>query len=111
MAVPDRRVFPKRDIHVRGVGMAELSRSLGKHAMNMIAHINTRRGPGLALGIIAVVMAHLSVATDAGRFDEPWPALFSTEPISIDPGFALLHQRANGSLQRLVQPGREPAPL
>ena len=51
-------------------------------------------------------MVHLSVATNAGRLDEPWPVLLSSEPASIDPDVALLHQRANGSLEKLVQSAR-----
>ena len=85
--------------------------------MTMIAHIDTRRRNGLVFGIIVVVMAHLSAATDAGRLDEPWPIeswpiefwpikswpmLLSSEPVSLDPGVARLHQRANGSLDKLV---------
>ena len=96
--------------------------------MTMIAHIDTRRRNGLVLGIIVVVMAHLSAATDAGRLEEPWPikswpikswpieswpieswpVLLSSEPVSLDPGVALLHQRANGSLDKLVQSARAP---
>ena len=58
-------------------------------------------------------MAHLTAATNAGRLDEPWsiepwPMLLSSEPASIDPGVALLHQRANGSLEKLVQSARAP---
>ena len=98
--------------------MAELGRSLGELAMTMIAHIDTRRRNGLVLGIFVAVMAHLSAATDAGRLDEPWPIkswpieswpmLLSSEPVSLDPGVALLHQRANGSLDKLVQSARAP---
>ena len=81
--------------------------------MTMIAHIDTRRRNGLVLGIFVVVMAHLSAATDAGRLDEPWPIeswpmLLSSEPVSLDPGVALLHQRANGSLDKLVHSARAP---
>jgi hypothetical protein len=80
--------------------------------MTMIAHVDTRRRNGLVFGII-VVMAHLSVATYAGRRDQPWPVeswpmLLSSDPISIDPVVALLHQRANESLDKLVQSARAP---
>ena len=76
--------------------------------MSMIAHMNTRRWNGLVLGLVIVVMAHLTAATNAGRLDEPWPMLLSSAPASIDPAVALLHQRANGSLERLVQSARAP---
>ena len=98
--------------------MAELGRSLGELAMDMIAHIGTLRWNGLVFGIIVVVMAHLSAATNAVRLDEPWPIepwpagpwpmLLSSEPVSLDPGVALLHQRANGSLDKLVHSARAP---
>ena len=89
--------------------MAELGRT-GELAMNMsmIARMNTRRWNGLALGLVIVVMAHLTAATNAGRLDEPWPILLSSEPASIDPAVALLHQRASGSLEKLVQSARVP---
>ena len=76
--------------------------------MTMIAHIDTRRRNGLVFGIFVVVMAHLSAATNADRPVEPWPMLLSSEPVSIDPGVARLQQRANGSLDKLVQSARAP---
>ena len=76
--------------------------------ISLIAHMNTYRWNGLVLGLVIVVMAHLTAATNAGRLDDPWPMLLSSEPGSIDPGVALLHQRAGGSLEKLVQSARAP---
>ena len=70
--------------------------------------MNAPRWNGVVLGFIVVVMVHLTAATNAGRFDEPWPLLLSSEPVSIDPDLALLHQRAHGSLEKLVQSARAP---
>jgi len=66
--------------------MAELGLT-GELAMNMpmIARLNTHRWNGLVLGLVIVVMAHLTAATNAGRLDEPWPALLSSESASMDP--------------------------
>ena len=74
----------------------------------MIVHMNTRRWDGLILGLIVAVMVHLTVATNAGRLDDPWPLLLSNEPANTDPEIALLHQRANGSLEKLVQSAGAP---
>ena len=76
--------------------------------MNTIAHAGTRCWNGLALGIIVVGMVHLSAATDTGRIGEPWPVLLSSEPASIDPGLTLLQQRAQGSLDKLLQTAGAP---
>jgi hypothetical protein len=107
--MPGYRRFAKRDFHARGVDMAELSRT-GRLAMNlsMIAHLNTRRWNGLVIGLIVAAMVHLTAATNADRFDDAWPVLLSSEPANLDPELALLHQRANGSLEKLVQSGRVP---
>jgi hypothetical protein len=88
--------------------MAEIGPQPWELAMTMIAHVDTRRRNGLAFGIIVVVMAHLSAATYAGRPTESWPMLLSSDPVSIDPVVALLHQRANESLDKLVQSARAP---
>ena len=90
--------------------MAELRRT-GEFAMNMsmIAHMNTRRWNGLVLGLVIVAMAHLTAATNVGRLGEPWPVLLTSEPTGIDPAVALLHQRASGSLEKLVQSARAPS--
>ena len=74
--------------------------------MDMIARIDTRRRNGLILGLIIVVMAHLTAA-NPGRIDEswriePWPMLLTNEPVSIDPSIVALHRRASGSLEKLV---------
>jgi glucose-6-phosphate-specific signal transduction histidine kinase len=89
--------------------MAELSRTRGfAMSMSMITQINAHRWNGAVLGVIIVVMVHLTAATNAGRFDDPWPVLLSIEPASIGPDLALLHQRAHGSLEKLVQSARVP---
>ena len=67
--------------------------------------MNARRWNGVMLGIIVVVMVHLTAATD-GCVDEPWPILLSSEPVNSDPTIALLQQRAHGSLEKLVQSAR-----
>ena len=84
--------------------MAELSRTrrFGM-SMSMIARMNAHRWNGVVLGLIVALMVHLTAATNGGRFDDPWPVLLSIEPASIDPDLALLHQRAHGSLEKLVQ--------
>jgi hypothetical protein len=64
---------------------------------------NPRRWNGLIVGILAAIMLHLSPSIDANRTPEPWPKLLADEPVSNDPAFALLQQRAHGSLERLVQ--------
>ena len=47
-------------------------------------------------------MAPLTVATDLGRADDPWPTLLSHEqPSSLR--VAMLQDRANTMLERLVQ--------
>jgi hypothetical protein len=76
--------------------------------LSMTAHLNTRRWDGLVLGLVIVVMAHLTAATNAGRLDEPWPVLLSSQSASIDPAVALLHERASGSLEKLLQSADAP---
>jgi len=89
--------------------MAELSHT-PELAMNlsMIVHMNARRWNGLALGILVAVMVHLTAATNASRMDEPWPMLLSNEPAGINPHVAALQQRANGSLEKLMQSAGAP---
>lgn len=70
--------------------------------------MNAPRWNGVVLGFIVVVMVHLTAATNAGRFDDPWPLLLSSEQVNSDPDLALLHQRAHGSLEKLVQSARAP---
>jgi hypothetical protein len=77
--------------------------------MSMIARMNTRRWNGLVLGLVLVAMAHLTAATNTVGLDEPWPMLLASEPVSNDPAVALLHQRASGSLEKLVQSVRTPS--
>ena len=76
--------------------------------MCKIAQMNAPRWEGVVLGFIVMVMVHLTAATNAGRFDDPWPLLLSSEQVNSDPDLALLHQRAHGSLQKLVQAARGP---
>ena len=40
------------------------------------------------------------------RTEEPWPLLLPDNPADSDPTITLLQQRANGSLERLVQSAR-----
>ena len=90
--------------------MAEMSAPSGP-AMTT-RYWNTRCWSGLALGALAVVMMQLVTGATTGRFEEPWPMLLSSEPPGIVPGYATLQQRANLSLDNLVQPARQPdAPL
>ena len=76
--------------------------------MCKIAQMNAPRWESVVLGFIVVVMVHLTAATNAGRFDEPWPLLLSSEQVNSDPDLALLHQRAHGSLEKLVLSARAP---
>ncbi len=62
---------------------------------------------GLTMGLIVITAVHLAALTSTERADEVWPALLSNEPVEVDPNFAALQQRANGSLERLVQATRE----
>lgn len=64
---------------------------------------NASRWNGLVLGLIVAVMAHMTAVSDARRGEEPWPMLLAGEPAGGDPDLALLHQRASGALERLVQ--------
>ena len=75
--------------------------------MSKIAEMNAPRWNGV-VGLIVVVMVHLTAATNTGRFDDPWPLLLSGEQVNSDPDLALLHQRAHGSLEKLVQSARAP---
>ena len=76
--------------------------------MSKIAQMNAPRWSGVVLGLIVVVMVHLTAATNAGRFDDPWPLSLSSEQMNSDPELALLRQRAHGSLEKLVQSARAP---
>lgn len=71
--------------------------------MSMILTANARRWHGLMLGIVIVITMQLTAAPNVGRIAEPWPALLSSEPASLDPDVVLLQQRAVGSLEKLVQ--------
>ena len=70
--------------------------------------VGTRRWNGLIVGLLGLVMMQLSPSIETGRVEEPWvgepwPALLTGGPENSDPSFALLQQRANGTLERLVQ--------
>jgi hypothetical protein len=49
---------------------------------------------------------HLATATSAGRVDEPWPMLFSTDTEMVDRDMARLRLGASMTLDRLVQASR-----
>jgi len=70
-----------------------------------------RRWRGLALGLLLAVAAHLAGVTNTSPNLEPWPILLSAESPPVDPGIALLQQRASGALERLVHGGTTPEPL
>jgi hypothetical protein len=76
--------------------------------MSMIAQMNISRWNILALGLIVAAMLHLSAATKASRFDDGWPALLLEEPSPTDAAVALLQQRANGSLEKLMRSAEQP---
>ena len=75
--------------------------------MNMHMTLNVRRWNGVVLGIIVALMVHLTASSDAMRTDEPWPLLLTDNSAGIDPAVTPLQQRANGSLEKLVQSARE----
>jgi hypothetical protein len=77
--------------------------------MNMNLHItkNARRWNGVMLGILVALMVHLTVSFDAVRTEEPWPLLLPDNSAGSDPAISPLQQRANGSLEKLVQAARE----
>jgi len=67
--------------------------------------MNRRPWSRLILGIIFFSMVPLIEAADSPRTSasEPWPNLPMHEPASIDPSITALQQRANASLEKLVQ--------
>jgi hypothetical protein len=67
---------------------------------------NARLWNGVVFGIIVALMMHLTVSFDAMRANEPWPLLLPDNSADSDPTVTLLQQRANGSLERLVQAAR-----
>ena len=77
--------------------------------MNMNAHItlNTRGWNGVVFGVVVALMVQLTVDFDATRTEEPWPLLLPDNSADSDPTITLLHQRANGTLERLVQSAGE----
>jgi hypothetical protein len=65
--------------------------------------MNRRPWSGLVLSIVVFLTVPFSAATNRNPGDEPWPALLSSEPAPVDPGFAALQHRANASLEKLIQ--------
>ena len=67
--------------------------------------MNRRPWSRLILAIAIFSMVPLVAATDSPRMSasEPWPDLLTHEPASIEPSVAALQQRANASLENLVQ--------
>ena len=59
----------------------------------------------LILAIVILSVTPLIPAADAPRSSpsEPWPSLLMYEQANIDPSVAALHQRANESLEKLIQ--------
>ena len=74
--------------------------------MNVQTIVNARRWNGVVLGILVALMVHLTVGFDAMRTEEPWPMLLPDNSADSDPAITLLQQRANGSLEKLVQSAR-----
>jgi hypothetical protein len=64
--------------------------------------MNRRPWSRLVLGIAVFSMIPLMAATNSARTSEPWPAMLSDEPASIDPSVAALQLRASESLEKLV---------
>ena len=75
--------------------------------MNVQAIVNARRWNTVVLGILVVVMVHLTIGFDAMRTEEPWPMLLPDNSAGNDPVITALQQRAIGSLEKLVQSARE----
>jgi len=75
--------------------------------VNVQMTMNARRWNGVVLAIIVALVVHLAASSDAVRTDEPWPLLLSDNSADSDPAVTLLQQRANGSLEKLVQSARE----
>ena len=69
--------------------------------------MNCHPWSNLAIALLVACMAPLTVATDLGRGDDPWPTLLSHEQPS-NLRIAMLQYRANAMLERLVQSA--PAP-
>jgi hypothetical protein len=67
---------------------------------------NARLRNGVVFSIIVAMMMHLTVGFDAMQAEEPWPMLLPDNSADSDPTVTLLQQRANGSLERLVQAAR-----
>ena len=75
--------------------------------LNMPMTVNARRWNGVVLGILVALMVHLTVGFDVRQTEEPWPLLLPDNSADSDPTITLLHQRANGTLERLVQSAGE----
>ena len=68
---------------------------------------NAHYWKGLMTGLLVAVAVHLAAVTSTEPTGDAWPVLLATEPVTVDPDFAALQQRASGSLERLVQAARE----
>ena len=73
--------------------------------MTLTTHmtVNAHRWNGVVLGILVALMVHLTVGFDAVRTEEPWPLLLPGNSAGSDLVVTALQQRANGSLEKLVQ--------
>ncbi len=67
---------------------------------------NARLWNGVVFSIILALIMHLTVGSDAMRADEPWPMLLPDNSADSEPTVSLLQQRANGSLEKVVQAAR-----
>ena len=76
-------------------------------SLNMHMTVNAGRWNGVVLGILVALMVHLTVGFDVMRTEEPWPLLLPDNSADNDPTVTLLQQRANGTLEKLVQSARE----
>ncbi len=76
--------------------------------MSMIAQLNARRWNGLVLGFIVAVMVHLTAATNAGRSTSRGRCCCRASQSASIRTSRCLHQRAHGSLEKLVQSARAP---
>jgi hypothetical protein len=64
--------------------------------------MNSRCWGNLAVSFLVICMAPMTGVTNAGRIDEPWPTLLSSERTS-DLRVAMLQYRANAMLEKLIQ--------
>ena len=66
--------------------------------------MNYRSRSGLVLGtLIIAVMPPLFATSQLVPREEPWPALLWQQPVRVDPGYALLQDRANAALAKMLR--------